>query len=97
MSKKIFGIGLVMLTSPIMAQNTGYQNTSRSEYARNLWGEPEPRDVDEGQVQVPQDGHVESIPEGHVQSINPVQDQANAQDNLFRLQSRLFERIPSGE
>ena len=98
MSKKIIGIGLLVLSMPTLAQNAN-QGQAQGDWAAPS-GATEGRVFDEGQVQVPREGQVEDVPEGQVEAINPVGEQPRSQDtqpDLFRFESRLFNPIPSDE
>lgn len=107
MSKKIFWIGLLLLSTSATAQNirqdqrpSGDQTAPLGEEAAIPSDATEGRVFDEGQVQVPREGQVENVPEGHVEAINPLGVQPRSQDtqpDLFRFESRLFNPIPSDE
>jgi hypothetical protein len=106
MSKKIFWIGLLLLSTSATAQNIGQDQRPSGNQTAPLGETATPSDAtegrvfDEGQVQVPREGQVENIPEGHVEAINPLGAQPRSQDaqpELFRFESRLFNPIPSDE
>jgi hypothetical protein len=106
MSKIIFWIGLLMLSTTGIAQNADQGQMQEGTWARPAIDEAAPSDAtegrvfDEGQVQMPREGQVENMPEGQVEAINPTDIQAPSRDtqpDLFRFESRLFNPIPSDE